>query len=152
MSKKTILAAVCLSCTSVCEAQGSVSLGFGVEREGVDVVLDYSLPKTAFESYKVSMRYQGSTLNSFNQSLVIGGSAGLYGSWGPYTAFLMPGFTLNLIENEGLGVGPSSEMGTLLALDAVMSIGFSKFDNWVWLGKNRGLVNSSFILNFDYKL
>ena len=40
-----------------------------------------TVPEDCFESYKVSMRYQGSTLNSFNQSLVIGGSAGLYGSW-----------------------------------------------------------------------
>ena len=35
----------------------------------------------------------------------------------------MPGFTLNLIENEGLGVGPSTEV-ELLALDAVMSMVF----------------------------
>ena len=45
MSKKTIPGLSVPVLHECFAAQGSVSLGFGVEREGVDVVLDYSLPE-----------------------------------------------------------------------------------------------------------
>ena len=151
--KKILLsvALIATSGTAYC-ANGNIGFGFGVEREGVDLSLDYTLPKTGFESYKAFLRYQGSSVSSLNQNLMLGFAAGVYGNWGPYSAYILPGAALNLIENDGLALGPSVEIGALCAIDSQISIGFSKFDNWIWLGKKRGLWNSSFLLNFDYKI
>ena len=83
---------------------------------------------------------------------MLGFAAGVHGDWGPYSAFILPGVALNFIEHDGLALGPSVEIGALYALDSFISVGFSKFDNWIWIGKRRGLWNASFLLNFDYKI
>ena len=152
MKKVVLLAVSILTSARLYGAQGNVSFGFGVEREGVDLALDYSLPKTSFESYKAFLRYQSSSITSTNQNLMLGVAAGSYGIWGPYSAFILPGLALNIIEKNGVAFGPSLEIGALYALDTSIAIGFSKFDNWIWLGKRRGFWNSSFMINFDYKI
>jgi hypothetical protein len=152
MKKILLAAALFLSSAHAYCAQGQLTFGFGVEREGVDLALDYTLAKTSFESYKTFLRYQGSSMSSLKQNLMLGFAAGVYANWGPYSASILPGATLNLIEDDGLAFGPSLELGVLCALDSVISVGFSKFDNWIWVGKKRGFCNSCFLLNFKYKL
>ena len=152
MKKFLLTALLSLSSMKAYSVDGSIRASLGVERDGPQLGVDYILPQKTYETYKAYFRYQASGISSGDFATMLGAAAGLHGTWGPYSAYVLPGLSINFIDEQGISVGPSFEVGATYWLDAQMGLGFSKFDNWIWIGEVAGLWNSSFLVNFEYKL
>ena len=137
---------------SLYAVEGSLKASLGVEREGPQIGLDYLLPAETYESYKTYFRYQSSGISSNDSAAIVGVAAGLHGQWGQCAAAIYPGMSINLIDNQGASLGPSLEISASYYLDSQITIGFSKFENWIWVGKTTGLWNSSFLFDVGYRL